>query len=240
MGDARRGGAQRNAALWVLAFGAIGVALLARNLLGLDRTPPGMYVDETSIGYNAWAIAHYGVDEHGSHLPLYFQAFGEYKNPLYIYALVPFLRVLPVTATVERLPAVVFGVIAVLFITLAAWRISRSRGVTLFIVALAALTPWLTQESRVGFEVITLVATMAVAVWCLADDSASRRLALHSPASSSPSPYSRTAPGGWRSSSLLWLSHSSTGTGGNGGSRLFRLSLGTRCLVCGRCNIRAR
>ncbi|HWW09807.1 MAG TPA: hypothetical protein VNY76_06120 [Candidatus Acidoferrales bacterium] len=171
MGDARRGGAQRNAALWVLAFGAIGVALLARNLLGLDRTPPGMYVDEASIGYNAWAIAHYGVDEHGFHLPLYFQAFGEYKNPLYIYTLVPFLRVLPVTATVERLPAVVFGVIAVLFISLAAWRISRSRGVTLFVAALAALTPWLTQESRVGFEVIALVATMAVAVWCLADDS---------------------------------------------------------------------
>ncbi len=169
--DARRGGAHRNVALWVLAFGAVGAALLARNLLGLDRAPPGMYVDEASIGYNAWAIAHYGVDEHGFHLPLFFQAFGEYKNPLYTYALVPFLRVLPLTATVERLPAVLFGVVAVLFITLAAWRISRSRGVTLFVAALAALTPWLTQESRVGFEVIGLVATLAVAVWCLADDS---------------------------------------------------------------------
>jgi hypothetical protein len=167
----RRGGARRNSALWVLAFGAVAAALLARNLLGLDRTPPGMYVDEASIGYNAWAIAYHGVDEHGVHLPLYFQAFGEYKNPLYIYALVPFLRVLSLTATVERLPAVVFGVIAILFITLAAWRISRSLGVTLFIAALAALTPWLTQESRVGFEVIGLVACMAVVVWCLADDS---------------------------------------------------------------------
>src|SRR3981081_2715222 len=96
----RRGGARRNAALWVLAFGAVAAALLTRNLLGLDRTPPGMYVDEASIGYNAWAIAYHGVDEHGVHLPLYFQAFCEYKNPLYIYALVRFLRLLYSTGAV--------------------------------------------------------------------------------------------------------------------------------------------
>jgi hypothetical protein len=72
------------------------------------------------------------------------------------------------TAGVERLPAALFGLVAILFITLAAWRLSRSRGMTLFVLALAALTPWLTQESRVGFEVISMVALLCVAVWCLA------------------------------------------------------------------------
>ena len=47
---------------------------------------PGLYVDEASIGYNAWTIAHFGVDEHGIHFPLFFEAFGEYKNPIYVYA----------------------------------------------------------------------------------------------------------------------------------------------------------
>ncbi len=180
MRDAGTPPARRDLTLWLLAFSLLGAALLARNLLGLATSPPGMYVDEASIGYNAWAIAHFGVDEHGARLPLYFQAFGEYKNPVYVYALVPLLRFLPLTPAVERLPAAIFGATAALFIALTAWRVSRSRAVALALLALAALTPWLTQESRVGFEVISMVATLCAAVWCLADESrlSQRRFAL--------------------------------------------------------------
>lgn len=160
----------RGAALWIAAFTVLGVAIAARNLTALSTTPPGLYVDEASIGYNAWAIANFGVDEHGHSLPLYFEAFGEYKNPVYVYALVPFARFLPLTATTERLPAALFGLIAVLFVTLAAWRLTRSRWIAIFTAATAALTPWLVQESRVGFEVISMVATLSVAIWCLADE----------------------------------------------------------------------
>jgi hypothetical protein len=143
---------------------------VARNVIDLGAVPPGLYVDESSIAYNAWAVAHYGVDEHGFHLPLYFEAFGEYKNPLYVYALVPFARFLTLTPAVERLPAALFGLVAVLFLTLAAWRITRSRPITAFVLLLATLTPWLVQESRVGFEVISMLATLSVALWCLADE----------------------------------------------------------------------
>ncbi len=66
--------------------------MVARNLSGLDTAPLPAYVDETSIGYNAWAISSHAVDEHGAHLPLYFTAFGEYKNPVYIYVLSALLR----------------------------------------------------------------------------------------------------------------------------------------------------
>ena len=167
----RAGRAGRSARPWLLAFGALGAAVVARNLLALDSAPPGMYVDEASIGYNAWAIAHFGVDEHGYHLPLYFQAFGESKNPLYIYALVPLVRFLALTPSVERVPAAVLGSVALMFMTMAAWRLTRSYAVALFMLVLAAFTPWLTQESRVGFEVIGIVATLSVALWCLADES---------------------------------------------------------------------
>ena len=101
-------------------------------------------------------------------LPLYFQAFGEYKNPVYVYALVPFLRFLALSPTVERLPAAMLGLAAVLFLTLAAWRVTRSLPITLFTLVLLSLTPWLTQESRVGFEVVAMVAAMSGALWALA------------------------------------------------------------------------
>ena len=149
--------------------------MVARNISALATSPPGFYLDEASIGYNAWAIAHHGVDEHGYGWPLYFAAFGEYKNPLYVYAVVPFVRFLPLTATTERLPAALFGLAAVLFLTLAAWRITRSRWSALAMCVIAALTPWLVQESRVGFEVISMVATLSVVLWCLAAEDRLRR-----------------------------------------------------------------
>ena len=145
----------------------VAALFIARNLSGLDSAPLGAYVDETSIGYNAWAIATHGVDEHGAHLPLYFTAFGEYKNPVYIYALSAVLRVLPLTVTTERLPAALFGLLTCLFITLIAWRRCRSAAVTLLALLLVGFTPWLTVESRVGFEVISMVATLSAALWCL-------------------------------------------------------------------------
>jgi 4-amino-4-deoxy-L-arabinose transferase-like glycosyltransferase len=154
--------------LWTaVALIVVGALVVARNLSGLDSAPLGAYVDETSIGYNAWAISTHAVDEHGAHLPLYFTAFGEYKNPVYIYVLSAVLRVLPLTVTTERLPAAIFGLLVCLFITLIAWRRSRSPLVTLITLLLVGLTPWLAVESRVGFEVISMLAAVSGALWCL-------------------------------------------------------------------------
>jgi hypothetical protein len=154
--------------IWVSAFAVCAVLVAVRNLIDLSGSPPGLYVDEASIGYNAWAIAHHGVDEHGIHFPLFFEAFGEYKNPVYIYSLSGLLRVLPLTAAVERVPAAIFGLAVVVFLTAAAWRLTGSRVITLGTLVLTALTPWLVIESRVGFETISMVALLAGALWCLA------------------------------------------------------------------------
>ncbi len=155
---------------WAVAFGLLGAAIVAQHLIALSTSPPGMYVDEASIGYNAWSIAQRGVDEHGNSWPFYFAAFGEYKNPIYVYSLAPLLNVLPLTAVTERLPAAVFGLIAILFLTLTSWRLTSSRWIALAMCALAALTPWLVQESRVGFEVISMVATLSVALWAISSE----------------------------------------------------------------------
>lgn len=162
--DVRAG---RRTLLWGLAIAAVAVLITVRNVSGLATAPLGAYVDETSIGYNAWAISTHAVDEHGAHLPLYFTAFGEFKNPVYIYSLSALLRILPLTVTTERLPAAIFGLLTCLFITLIAWRRSRSLPLTLLALALVGLTPWLTVESRVGFEVISMVAAVSAALWCL-------------------------------------------------------------------------
>ncbi len=56
----------------------------------LEQSPPGFYVDEAAIGYNAYSILKTGKDEYGKTFPIFFRSFGDYKMPLYIY-----LSVLP-------------------------------------------------------------------------------------------------------------------------------------------------
>jgi hypothetical protein len=171
---ARRGGLL--ARPWTLAFAAVALVLVALHLADLGGSPPGLYNDEAAIGYNAWAVAHYGIDEHGTRLPLFFQSFGEYKNPVYIYALAPFTWVLPLTPYVVRLPAALFGMATCAAAALLAWELTRSRRVTLLALVTAGIEPWLVQESRLGFEVISMVAVLMLALWFLArahrDDSA--------------------------------------------------------------------
>jgi hypothetical protein len=153
--------------LWVGAIGLLAALVVVRNFVDLSGSPPGLYVDEASIGYNAWTIAHFGVDEHGIHVPLFFEAFGEYKNPIYIYAVAALVRFVPLTIAVERLPAALFGLAVVGFLTAAAWRMTGSRAIALGTLAVTAFTPWLAIESRVGFETISMVALMSAALWCL-------------------------------------------------------------------------
>ena len=154
--------------LWAGAIAVLALLVVVRNLVDLSGSPPGLYVDEASIGYNAWTIAHYGVDEHGIHFPLFFEAFGEYKNPVYVYAVAALVRFLPLTVAVERFPAALFGLAVVGFLTAAAWRMTGSRLITIGTLALTAFTPWLVIESRVGFETISMVALLSAALWCLA------------------------------------------------------------------------
>src|SRR4051812_19724477 len=51
----------------------------------IGNDPPGLYIDEVSIGYNAYSILKTGKDEFGASFPMAFRSFGEYKMPVYIY-----------------------------------------------------------------------------------------------------------------------------------------------------------
>jgi len=69
----------------------IAIILIASvlRLYKLSFTPPSLYWDEASLGYNAYSILKTAHDEHGRFLPLTnFAAFGDYKPPGYIYAAV--------------------------------------------------------------------------------------------------------------------------------------------------------
>src|ERR1041384_7691624 len=72
---------------WPIALVLISVFGLILYTRNLTTNPRGFFIDESSIAYNASTIAQTGRDEFGIAWPLYFRAFGEYKNPIYVYLL---------------------------------------------------------------------------------------------------------------------------------------------------------
>jgi 4-amino-4-deoxy-L-arabinose transferase-like glycosyltransferase len=135
-------------ALWVVAILA---ALLY--LAGIPNNPPGFYIDESSISYNASLIARSGHDEHGASWPLYFRAFGDYKNPVYLYLLAGIFRLSGPSMLVARLLSEAAVVGAAITLGLLARRMTRSDAVALLTAILALLTPWLFETGRVVMEV---------------------------------------------------------------------------------------
>ncbi|HYH10703.1 MAG TPA: hypothetical protein VEK11_26905 [Thermoanaerobaculia bacterium] len=135
-------------------------------LTGVPRNPPGFHVDEASIAYNALTIARSGLDEHGQRFPLFFRAFGEYKNPTYVYALAAVYLVTGPSVLAARVLSALFGVAAALLLGRLAWVQTRNRGVTLLTIATAALTPGLFELSRLVFEVAAF--PLALALFLLA------------------------------------------------------------------------
>src|SRR3989339_2178944 len=80
----------------------------------LGENPPGLYWDEVSLGWNGYSVLRTGMDEHGRFLPIdTFFAFGDYKPPLYIYAVVPSIWLFGLNEFAVRLPSALAGTLLV-------------------------------------------------------------------------------------------------------------------------------
>lgn len=124
------------------------------------RTTPGFFIDESSIAYNAWWIARAGVDEHGVRMPVYFEAFGEYKNPVYIYLLAAVFKVVGPGIFAARALSIALGFWAAVAVAFLA-RGTTARAFTFFA---AIATPWLFETSRLVFEVAAFPLALALAL----------------------------------------------------------------------------
>src|SRR5687768_14570660 len=132
------------------------------HFISIQALPMGFYVDESSIGYNAYLISQTGADEHGVRWPLFFKAFGEYKNPLYIYLLAAFYKVVGFSEWTTR----ALSAFCWLAGSFCMYELGRRRFddkyTRLYLVICLAFTPWLFALSRVSFEVILLYPLLGV------------------------------------------------------------------------------
>ncbi|MGI9068168.1 MAG: hypothetical protein ACR2HX_17420 [Pyrinomonadaceae bacterium] len=138
---------------WVFLLALILIVAAVLYIANIRNNPPGFYIDESSIAFNAHLIAQTGKDEHGETFPLFFRAFGEYKNPIYIYLLAVVYRITGPSIPAARLLSALLLYASALLMGLLAARLSGRRDIGLIILITALLTPWFFELSRVVLEV---------------------------------------------------------------------------------------
>lgn len=125
----------------------------------LANVPPSASLDEATIGYNAYSILHTGKDEYGYHSPILLRAYDDYRPALYVYFVVPFIKLFGLSVFSVRLPAVILSILTVFgtyFLVSEMFKgqkILNPKYLGLLSSFLLAISPWHIYISRLGHEV---------------------------------------------------------------------------------------
>lgn len=116
--------------------------------------PPGITMDESSVGYNAYSIAKTGKDEYGKVFPIFFRAFTDYKMPGYIYLTVPWIKLFGLNVLSLRITSVLLGSISGLLIYFFVLELfGKNRWQLAFFSSLVyTFSPWSILFSRVASD----------------------------------------------------------------------------------------
>jgi len=136
---------------WVL-FGILALATVLR-FFSLSSVPPSPSLDEVSIGYNAYSILQTGKDEYGTAFPILLRAYDDWRPALYVYLVVPFVKLLGLTVSAVRLPSVIVSVLTVFLTYELSKKLLKKESIALFAALLLAISPWHIYISRLGHEV---------------------------------------------------------------------------------------
>src|ERR1051326_2764139 len=143
----------------------------------VGKNPPGFYIDESAIAYNAYCIANTGANEFGTRFPLFFPvytgAWTQYANPTQIYLLaIPFKFVKP-SILAARVCSASWVFAACLLLGWLAGKISGKETIGLLVAVIAIFTPWLFDVSRLVME--TFFYPMALVLFLIALYAAQRK-----------------------------------------------------------------
>lgn len=127
---------------------ALAAVVVWTHLWRLGEVPNGMFVDESSIGYNAYCLMETGKDEYGKPWPLFFRGLGNYHDPVMVYCAAPLVGLFGLEKWVARLPSALFMLAAAVAFGFLAHHYCRRRWLAFAGAALFALLPWCFPVSR--------------------------------------------------------------------------------------------
>src|SRR3989344_5442830 len=132
----------------IIAVLSLLVLSLAVRLFGISKIPLSLNWDETTFSYNAYSILQTGKDEYGQILPLQFKSIGDYKAPMYIYLMVPVIKILGLNEFAIRLVPSLFGSLSPIIFYLIVYEIFKDKRTAFFSNLFLAASPWHLQFTR--------------------------------------------------------------------------------------------
>lgn len=141
---------------FLILIGIIILAFFLRFYL-LSSVPPSASLDEASIGYNAYSILETGGDEYGNKFPILLRAYDDWRPALYVYLVIPFIKLFGLNVLSVRLPSVILSVLTVIATYFLVKELFSSSKNKIFFAILSslllAISPWHIYISRLGHEV---------------------------------------------------------------------------------------
>lgn len=126
--------------------------------------PQGLNRDEASIGYTAYSLLMTGKEEHGVSWPLKFESFGDWKQPVYIYLLLPLVKAFGLSEITVRLPSLLAGLVMIISVFMLTQKISGSKLAGYIASIFLTLNPWHFHFSHLGLEAMIAATLVSLAV----------------------------------------------------------------------------
>lgn len=134
-----------------LLFVSVIILAFILRVYNLGKTPSTLYGDEQAFAWNAFNILKLGQDEYGTPYPLQFRSFGDYKAPIPVYLLVPFIKLFGLNSFAIRLPIAIASTLTVIVSYYLACLFLNKKA-SLVAILLMAISPWHIHLSRGFFE----------------------------------------------------------------------------------------
>ncbi len=135
-------------------------------IIYLSTNPPGLNQDEASIGYDAYSILNYGIDRNNFHNPLYLVSWGSGQNALYLYLLLPFIKIFGLSTEILRLPQAICGTMSLIVFYLLIKEL-WNKNIALIALILLTISPWHIMISRWALESNLLPAFLLFSTYML-------------------------------------------------------------------------
>lgn len=161
-----------------LSFGVLAAFLILAFGLRLYRfgdIPHGVNRDEAAIGYTAKLLLSTGREEHGQILPLKFESFGDWKQPVYIYMTIPFVWLFGLNPQSVRLLSLLAGLGMILGAFFLTQKVSEKQPANIWpgilTVMFLAVNPWHFHFSRLALEAMVAASLMCLGILALSSKS---------------------------------------------------------------------
>lgn len=131
----------------------------------LADVPVGINVDEMGMGYDAWALSHFGVDRWGVSFPVYLENHANGQSILYCLLCMPFIHFLGITEVAMRMPGVLASFITLFFGGRLIWRKYSNKKLLFLFVTLMTISPYFIYSARLGLDCNLFLMVSALFIW---------------------------------------------------------------------------